>query len=403
MFLLFKVNRSVLLAVFGCLLLTGLVQVSQACPFCSAPSLTLSEQLADAELAALGQWTSGTKPTETQKATTTFTVLNVAKNANDKLQKKQVVTLEQYLPGKPGDLYLLTANTSPAKDGLEWSVPLEVTETSYDYIVKAPNPEVATGKRLAYFIKYLEYPDQVIANDAYAEFANAPYEDIATLAEKMPREQISKWVTSDETSPTRLGLYGLMLGLCGNDSDARKMQEMIAKESDDFRLGIQGVMAGYLVIKGKEGLTWLEAQKLKPAIDPTRKDKIPFSETYASMQALRFMWTYGKGKITNERLQQSMRILLDQPDLCDLVIPDLARWKDWSVQDRLMKMYNQEEFSTPPIKRSIVQYLLACSQDVPAGVEEVPAHAAKAKILLDELRETDPKTVRNAERFFLLN
>ncbi len=36
---------------------------------------------------------------------------------------------------------------------------------------------------------------------------------------------------------------------------------------------------------------------------------------------------------------QSARLLLDSPDFADQVIPDLARWEDWSVLDRLVEMY----------------------------------------------------------------
>ena len=34
-----------------------------------------------------------------------------------------------------------------------------------------------------------------------------------------------------------------------------------------------------------------------------------------------------------------MRLLLDNPDFADQVIPDLARWEDWSVMDRLVEMF----------------------------------------------------------------
>ena len=31
--------------------------------------------------------------------------------------------------------------------------------------------------------------------------------------------------------------------------------------------------------------------------------------------------------------------MLDRPQLADLVIPDLARWEDWSVMDRLVELF----------------------------------------------------------------
>ena len=46
-------------------------QVTGACPFCSAPSLTLSEQLTQADAAVLVQWVDGKMPTEKSAGTTT--------------------------------------------------------------------------------------------------------------------------------------------------------------------------------------------------------------------------------------------------------------------------------------------------------------------------------------------
>lgn len=123
------------------------------------------------------------------------------------------------------------------------------------------------------------------------------------------------------------------------------------------------------------------------------------------MQALRFMWTYEPDRIPKERLKESMRVLLDRPELADLVITDLARWKDWSLQDRLMDMYQDEKFSIPAIRRAIVRYLYYCSQDKgePAadGTTTRPDHAVKADELLRKLEEIDPKTVGDAKRYLI--
>ena len=155
-------------------------------------------------------------------------------------------------------------------------------------------------------------------------------------------------------------------------------------------------MGGYLLIMKDKGLDVLDEHKLA-------NKKVPFSETFAAMQALRFMWTYGAGKIAPERLQKSMRILLDRPEMADLVIADLARWKDWTIQDKLMAKYGEGEYNIPSIKRAIVRYMLVSSKDVAAGGgAPQPAHVANGQKLLEELRKKDPKTVSEAERFFVV-
>lgn len=415
------------------LVLVQAVSPALSCPFCSAPSLTLAEQLAQADAAVLVKWVGGEKATDKSAGETRYEVTEVVRSSKVAPKVGDTVTLPRYRESKVGDQFLLLGNKGAS---VEWGSPLEVSRTTFDYIAKAPNPDVPTTKRLEYYVKFLEHSDQMIANDAYGEFANAPYEDITKLDDKLPREKISGWITNKDTPATRLGLYGLLIGLCGNDQDAKNVEEKILEETDDFRLGIDGLMSGYLLLKKGEGLTVLDKAKL------SNRD-VPFSETYAAMQALRFMWKYSEGTIEKPRLRQSMRILLDRPELADLVIADLARWKDWSLQDRLMATYvaaiasakddeadderkaaieeiaksvlkgnegvesQGDAYNVPSIKRAIVRYMLVSSKDVPEEATtgedaELPEHAVKGRRYVEMLRKLDPKTVSQAERFFFL-
>lgn len=398
---------AITLALVCAVVVSALPVTVLACPFCSAPSLTFSEQLAQADAAVLVQWRFGEKGTEAKKdedgkeieegkpASTTYLVREVLRESKgDDLKRGTRIDLARYRSAKEGDLFLILGTKSKT---LEWGSPIEVTDTSYNYIAQAPSPEAKPEKRLAYFMKFLEYPDEMIANDAYAEFANAPYKDITRVIDKMPREKIAAWLQDEKTPATRIGLYGLMLGLCGDENDAKLMKEQITASTDEFRLGMDGVMGGYLLLTGDEGLQVIEETKLSRG-----EKKVPFSETYAAMQALRFVWKYGEDRISKDRLQESMRILLERPELADLVIADLARWKDWSVMDQLLSMYDQKEYDVPSIKRAVVRYLLVCSQDVPSGDDvKLPNHVIKAREELALLRERDPKTVKEAERFFI--
>lgn len=393
-----KLNRFRAVFAAVALLLLALISPSPqawACPFCGVAQMTLTEQLAQADAAALVQWVGGEKDTEAKPGNTTYQVKQVVKGPKS-LAKDQKVTLDRYRTAKPGDLFFLLGTDLGDGKGLEWGSPLEVSETSFNYMAQAPSPEAPPAKRLAYFLKFLEFPDPIISNDAFGEFANAQYKDVEQLAPQLPKEKIRQWIANPETQATRLGLYGMMIGLCGDETDAEALEKRILVQTDEFRLGIDGLMGGYLLIKKDKGLDVLDKHKLQ-------NKKIPFSETFAAMQALRFMWTYGTGRIAPERLQQSMRILLDRPEMADLVIADLARWKDWTVQDKLMKMYGEGEYNIPSIKRAIVRYMLVSSKDVAnSGGATVPPHATNGQKLLEELRKKDPKTVSEAERFFVV-
>jgi len=432
------------------LMTTAAASAARCCPFCSAPSLTLAEQMAQADAAVLVQWVGGKKATDKSAGETVYEIRQIVRNHKNELKVEDRITLPRYRESKVGDLFLLVGSKGVT---IEWASPLEVTETSFNYVAQAPSPEAPTAKRLAYYVKFLEYPDQMISNDAYGEFANAPYADITQLAEKLPREKIRSWITNKDTPQTRMGLYGLLIGLCGNDEDATILKGKILEKTEDFRLGIDGLMSGYLLLTGEKGMSVLDEHKLK------NRD-VPFSETYAAMQALRFMWKYSEGRIEKSRLRASMRILLDRPELADLVIADLARWKDWEVQDRLMALYIQalasapeeeesaegevskdepkktedapkedvfqamwkeafgdrkwegagsqgESFNVPSIKRAIVRYMLVSTKDVPdeatSGENSVmPEHSKKGQKYVDMIRKLDEKTVAQAERFFFL-
>jgi hypothetical protein len=204
-----------------------------------------------------------------------------------------------------------------------------------------------------------------------------------------------------------------MLGLCGEEADAIAMKAKIVEPTKDFRLGIDGVMAGYLLLTGEKGVDLIDRMKLehtfvvdesgKPVLDDKgKKQAMPFSETYAAMQALRFLWTYGDERIPKPRLRKSMRLLLDRSELADLVIADLARWKDWSVQTRLMELYGAKAYDIPSIKRAIVRYMLVSTKDKPKDAMKDPAHVTTGEKYLAALRLKDPKTVKDAERFFFL-
>ncbi|HIE98713.1 MAG: hypothetical protein ABGZ23_17715 [Fuerstiella sp.] len=374
------------------------------CPFCDAPSLTLAEQVDQAGHLILARWVGGEKPTNETAGTAKFRIVDIAKAKGDAFKKGDDIELPQYIAGNKEAVYVLMG---PDMKFIDWHVPSEATQSSWEYVSKLPMPvtdQKEQVKRLAYFLDYLQHDELSVSNDAYAEFAAAPYEVIVPLKDRMPREKLREWVTDPDTPVTRIGLYGLLLGLCGTEEDAAAMKQKILTPDTDFRLGIEGVMSGYLITAGEEGLKTLEDSKMK-AKTYVNKDgeevKLPFSETYAVMQTLRFMWTYEPDRIPKERLKESMRILLDRPELADLVIADLARWKDWGVQDELMEMYDDEEFDIPSIKRAIVRYLFYCSKDRNEDVEDPPEYAITAAEHLKLLEEKDPKTVRNAKRFLI--
>ncbi len=388
--------RPLLSVGFGLWLLVVGALACEACPFCSAPSMTLCEQLNMSDAAVLVQWESGL-PADREKGfagSTEYSVLKLVHDSSGTLKPGGKVKLDRYRASKAGDMFLLLGTKTT---DLEWGAPLEVTETSFNYITQAPSKEAPAKERLSYFVKFLEYSDRTVADDAYSEFSNAQYKDIVAVKDKFPREKLREWLANPQTVPSRLGLYGLMTGLCGNEEDAEYLKGRLMEPVEGFRLGVDGMMGGYLLVSGEKGLAVIDDAKL-------RDKKVAFSETYAAMQALRFMWTYGDGRISKDRLRQSMRLLLDRPELADLVVIDLGRWQDWSVSDRLMELYGADGYDIPSTKRAIVRFYLTEEKAKPKDAKEpFPAHVQSAQKHLKTLREKDPETVKAAEEFFFEN
>jgi hypothetical protein len=373
-----------LIAIAGTFVVTLCIASSShivACEYCGGPRQTLSEEFSNADAVVLVQWQAGRAPAG-MLGNTTFSVIEIARGPKDILKKDDQIKITQYRAGKTGDLFLLFGTQGKV---IEWNNPLEVTETTYQYIVQAPSLKTPTPKRLEYFVKFLESSDELVSNDAFGEFANAPYEDIVQIKHKLDRTKIAKWLNDPDTLPNRLALYGLLLGLCGNDDDARMMLAKINRPAAGFPLGLDGLISGYLVLAGEKGLDAIDKSKLQ-------NKNAALSEVYAAAQGVRFLWTHGNGRISQDRLRQSMRGLLDRTELADLVIADLARWEDWSVMDRLMKDYGQGEYSQPAIKRAIVCYIRVAAKSE-------GRHAAQAQSHLAKLRERDPALVKSCERF----
>ena len=83
------------------------------------------------------------------------------------------------------------------------------------------------------------------------------------------------------------------------------------------------------------------------------------------------------------RVLQSLRLLLKEPKLADLVIADLARWGDWSVVDTLSDLFVKADADNIFVREPVVNYLKACP-------------LPEAAVALEKLEKIDPEAVRRA-------
>jgi hypothetical protein len=362
-----------------------------ACPFCPTAELPLAEQLAQSDAAVLVQWKSGEPASADNKTSgsTTFGIVKVVHQPGTQYEKGSTITLDRSCVGNPGDLFLLMGDNP---DAIQWRTPLAVTETAFKYIVEAPSREVPSTKRLPYFLKYLEHPDELIAKDAFSEFAAAPYREIEPLADQFSAARLREWIAKKETNQARIGFYGMLLGLAGEKKDAEFLKSEINRPTENYRLGLDGLMAGYALLTGADGLQLLDEKLTAESGSVT--------PTYAAMQTLRFLWEYESARVGKDRLRRSMRILIGRSEFTDLAIKDLARWEDWEIIPTLMELYDQPDQSDSRIKTAVIHFLIVMSKKrVPMDDKELAAHVDRAKESLAILKNRDPKLVKDAERY----
>lgn len=287
-----------------------------------------------------------------------------------------------YGDGEVGDLFLITGVDMPEA---EWSTPTPLSEDAYQYLLKVA--ELPTKKsdetsyeeeQLAFFYDHLNHADEMIARDSYDEFANAPYETIEAIADKLDRSQIKDWLADLEQPSSRRRLFFVLLSVCAEPEDRKLLEEWISSDDRRVKSGLDAMIGCYLTIAPKEGMPFIKEQVFM-------NKEAAYSDIYASIMALRFHLTETE-LIPKQEILNAFHLVLQREDLADLVIPDLARMEDWSVADELFEKFKTADDENSWVKVPIINYLRACP-------------LPKAKEHLKEIEKLDPAAVKRASIF----
>ena len=403
----------------------------QACPFCTATSQTLSEELDSAELSVIARLVEPAEPFDAtatslddldpDAGTAKFEVVEFVRGEQKfpALKELRVVYFGEADEEKLFLINGLDAGLPPANrtQVADWSTPLPLSDRGVAYVKKLETLPPKGADRLAFFQRYFEDPEPLLAQDAYDEFARAPYAEVIALGDRMDRQQLMRWIDDSEVGPTRRRLYLTMLGVCGKVEDADKLEAMLNYDFQQMQpalntlvtlVGLQGsplgaslvpelvradvrrqqqcldaLVAAYLKLKGPEGLPLINERFLA---NPDAE----YTHVYATIMALRF---HGEETdvLPREQLLESMRLVLDNPEISDQVIPDLTRWEDWSLLDRLRTMFVDSE-EDAWIRQPVISYMLTAA-------EQTGEVGTRANAILDELESIDPKGVKRARTY----
>jgi hypothetical protein len=191
----------------------------------------------------------------------------------------------------------------------------------------------------------------------------------------MDRERLVSLIQDDKTSPNRRRLYFTMLGVCGQPEDTKMLEALLTSGSRKKMRGLEALIACYLNLKGADGMELIQKEFFE------NKDS-EFTYTMLAMQALRFH-AEETDIIPKDRIVAAARIVLDNEEARDLVIPDLARWEDWSVMGKLVDIFKNSGEDNNWIRVPIASYLMACP-------------LPQAKVHLKELEKLDPSSIARA-------
>jgi len=342
-----------------------------ACPFCTAVAQTLRQEMKQMDVVAIAIRTHADS-----ESVSTFEIQKLIKG--DQLVKLgQKIQINYFGRAEAGESFLIMGIDPPE---LLWSSPLQLSDKAIEYVDQVTKLSEDDGVgRLKFFIQHLADTDPILARDVYDEFASASYADMLQLKESYDRTWLLESVQDVDLPPDRRRLYLVMLGICGQPQDADELEKMLRSDDPNQRSGLDALISCYVSLKGAEAL------KLVNELYLINRDST-YADTYSAIMALRFHGTDG-GVVERQAVADSLRIMLERSELADLVIPDLARWEDWTVINKVAELFKKADDKSSWVRVPVINYLRACPLPEAAKV-------------LEELKEIDPVAFRRATQFF---
>jgi hypothetical protein len=353
----------------------------QAIPFCMAPpSLTWREEAAGASMILYGTLCNA-QANQDGGGTTDLVLASVLKT-HPILGDQKVLQLPRYIPidnAKEPPRYFIFCDVFKGK--IDPYRGIAVGPAAVGYLTGSlALGAVDRAGLIRYCFDYLEHADAEIAEDAFQEFRRATDAELAKAARKGWADKLRGWLRNAQTPPSRLGMYAFLLAHCGNGRDADLLGRLARQTTAQGRTG-HGILAGYVLLNPREGWTYLRTL-LKDVSQP-------FPARYSALRVARYFFTTRTDVIEKKEVIAAVSLLLDQPDIADLPIDDLRKWRCWDLTDRVLAMAGRPSHNIPIIRRAAIRYALQC-----------PGAAATA--FVREQRKTNPTLVADMEELLRL-
>jgi hypothetical protein len=348
-------------------------------PFTPIMALTIREQLEMCRAVVVARLT-GESRDEIGLPRGHFEIKRILAQSTEERLRGGERVIGSWPPRGKGDLFLLAARQRSDKS-LDWTITAPLSSAGMEYVSRVAELRPEREKLLAYCVGLIDAEDDVVRHDVHEELLGASIAELAPVKVVMRRERLEALFANPKTRETWRGLYGLMLGLCGDAGSETLLRKRVDEPlGDKSTFGVDRTMCGYMLLAGEDGIARVVGRKLQA-------DAVSPNERYAALCALRRLQLEAPERLSREALCRAIRPLLDRSDFADIAVSDLARLKDWDVQDKIIAIYRRpEKYEFPgPLQLVITKYLKACVEDAPRGAVELPPHAMRARMFLDTI------------------
>ena len=358
-------------------IMLSLPPAADACLFCEALASTLSDDINDATFTVIAE-RAGDKTNPGIGRGMQATQFTPKQNLKGDWPAEELITAFTRPDEPPSDAVLLFAFGD--KDDVAWLAPLPLGKVALKYLGGLDSAPESGSDRLAFFLPYLVAEDRHVADDAYNEFARAPYSDIVGLGDRIDRrwvlEHLKAALSDASVPPRRTRLMWTLLSVCGKPEDVIVFNRIASgKDLDCDQLGFDAALGCYMSLGGDEALHRVAADFIQ------NSDR---EMVLSAVNAIRFH-AVETGTFSKAKLATALHPLLDQASMAAQIIPDLARMEDWTIAERLLELYRRED--ARDVRSHIINYLRVCP-------------SAQVKQWVAQCREIDPDAVRRSETIF---
>jgi len=341
-----------------------------ACSFCGGNPFgrsTLREEFARADAVVAGTLKNPQLGSDPTSGTTEFH-LGTPLKSHDICAKRPMIVLPKYMA--PGEAIIFFAVRGGQPDPVRIQTSTAALATYLAGAGKFAEKDIAG--RLGFAFAHLDSTDETVSDDAFLEFAKATDAEITLAKPKLDATKLKLMLKNPKTLAGRIGVYALLLGLCGDKADASVLAGMLIGKQDS---SLGGILTGMAMLDSGAG--W-------PAINAILCDgKRDFGERLSARSAVHYFHATRPAE-SQTPILALYKALLRDADMADLAIEDLRRWKLWEATSEVLAVYDQPKFAAKVMRNAVLRYALDCPD-------------ASAKAFIAKVREKDAALVSTIE------